>query len=65
VVDTFVPELDDVQRAAVEALRANSSFAVDGHGVLADRADRYRRELDSNTVAQIEEPAGDLYEQVR
>jgi Sulfotransferase family len=46
-------------------IRANSSYAVDQHGVLADRVDVYRRELDADTIARIDELAGDLYDRVR
>ena len=43
-------------------IRANSSGAVDRHGILAERAGAYREVLDRDTIARIEEVAGDLYE---
>lgn len=39
-------------------IRANSSFAVDRHGVLPER----RGEVDTATAAQVQTLAGDLYE---
>jgi hypothetical protein len=45
-------------------IRANSNFAVDGHGILRERTTAYRDLLDSDAVALIEEAAGDLYDRV-
>lgn len=42
-------------------IRANSSEAVERYGVLSERASTYRDSLDGETVARIEELAGDLY----
>jgi hypothetical protein len=47
------------------AIRANSSDAVERHGVLRDRAHAYRDRLDPATIARIDELAGELYEQAR
>jgi hypothetical protein len=46
-------------------IRANSSFHVERHGILADRASAYRDGLDRDTIARIEDTAGDLYEHIR
>jgi hypothetical protein len=46
-------------------IRANSSDAVQGYGVRAERTDAYRTTLESETIGRIEEHAGDLYERVR
>jgi Sulfotransferase family len=43
-------------------IRANSSFPVERHGVLTERMTAYRERLDPETIAQIEELAGDLYD---
>jgi len=43
-------------------IRANSSFPVERNGVLTERTIAYRDRLDAETIAQIEELAGDLYE---
>jgi hypothetical protein len=43
-------------------IRANSTAAVDGHGILPGRVSAYRDVLDGETIARIEESAGDLYE---
>jgi Sulfotransferase family len=43
-------------------IRANSSFPVDRPGILDDRIQAYRESLDSDTLARIDELAGDLYE---
>jgi hypothetical protein len=45
-------------------IRANSSDRVERHGVLDDRLDAYREDLDAATAARIEELAGDLYDRV-
>jgi hypothetical protein len=45
-------------------IRANSNFAVDGHGILRERTTAYRDLLDADAVARIEEAAGDIYERV-
>ncbi|HKP17935.1 MAG TPA: sulfotransferase [Gaiellaceae bacterium] len=42
-------------------IRANSSDAVQRHGVLRDRTSAYRERLDAATIARIDELAGDLY----
>ena len=47
-----------------QSIRANSNFAIDGHGVLPERTTAYRDVLDSDAVALIEQAAGDLYERV-
>jgi hypothetical protein len=46
-------------------IRANSSDSVQGYGVRAERTDAYRTTLERETIARIEEHAGDLYERVR
>jgi hypothetical protein len=46
-------------------IRANSSEPVRRYGVLPDRAERWREDLDPRTVATIEEATGDLYERAR
>jgi Sulfotransferase family len=46
-----------------QSIRADSSHPVERHGILADRADSYRRLLDPETISQVEELAGDAYEQ--
>jgi hypothetical protein len=43
-------------------IRANSTDAVDGHGILQGRVNAYRDLLDRETIARIEKSAGDLYE---
>jgi hypothetical protein len=43
-------------------IRANSSDRVEGYGVRPEHTDRWRDKLDTETVARIEELAGDLYE---
>jgi hypothetical protein len=43
-------------------IRANSSYAVEQYGVLSERVDGYRKTLDAETMARVEELAGDLYE---
>jgi hypothetical protein len=43
-------------------IRANSSAPVARHGVLADRTTAYRESLDAETIARVDELAGDLYE---
>jgi hypothetical protein len=46
-------------------IRANSSYAVEGYGILKNRTDVYRDALDADTVARVDELAGDLYERAR
>jgi Sulfotransferase family len=46
-------------------IRANSSYAVERHGVLTDRVGAYREQLDDATLARVDELAGDAYEQIR
>ena len=46
-------------------IRANSSDRVEQHGVLRDRTTAYKDALDADTIARIDELAGDLYEQAR
>jgi len=46
-------------------IRANSSEEIDRYGVVAERAEAYRNDLTGETVARIEELAGDLYERAR
>ena len=43
-------------------IRANSSDRVQGYGVRAERTEAWRDRLDAETVARVEELAGDLYE---
>ena len=43
-------------------IRANSFAAVERYGVLPERTSAYRDVLDAETIARIEEQAGDLYE---
>jgi hypothetical protein len=43
-------------------IRANSTDAVDGHGILPGRVSAYRDVLDGETITRIEESTGDLYE---
>jgi sulfotransferase family protein len=43
-------------------IRANSTEAVDAHGILPGRVSAYRDVLDSETIARIEESTDDLYE---
>jgi hypothetical protein len=43
-------------------IRANSTEPVQAYGILADRTSAYRDTLDAQTIARIEERAGDLYE---
>ncbi len=45
-------------------IRANSSESVKGYGVVRERTTAYRRALDPETIARIEERAGDLYSRV-
>ncbi|MGE5272761.1 MAG: sulfotransferase [Verrucomicrobiota bacterium] len=44
------------------AIRANSSAPVSSYGVLSDRTTAYRESLDEETIARVDELAGDLYE---
>jgi Sulfotransferase family len=44
-------------------IRANSSVAVERHGILPERTSAYRDVLDAETVARVDELAGDLYTQ--
>jgi hypothetical protein len=46
-------------------VRANSSDRIASYGVLADRTERHREVLDGQTIARIDELAGELYERVR
>jgi hypothetical protein len=43
-------------------IRANSSGRVDGYGVRPERTEAWREQLDAETIARVEELAGDLYE---
>jgi hypothetical protein len=43
-------------------IRANSSGAVDGYGILSERATAYRESLGGEAIERIEGRAGDLYE---
>jgi len=43
-------------------IRANSSYAVEGYGVLSNRTNAYLDALDEATVARVDELAGDVYE---
>jgi len=43
-------------------IRANSSAPVATYGVLSDRTTAYRDSLDEDTIARVDELAGDLYE---
>jgi hypothetical protein len=42
-------------------IRANSSDRVEGYGVRPERTEGWRDKLDAETVARVEELAGDLY----
>jgi LPS sulfotransferase NodH len=42
-------------------IRANSSAPVGSYGVLSDRTEAYRDALDEETIARVDELAGDLY----
>jgi hypothetical protein len=44
-----------------QPVRANSSQSVERYGVLPERTQAYRDSLDAETIARIEEQAGDLY----
>jgi hypothetical protein len=46
-------------------IRANSSYAVESYGILANRTDAYRDALDTATIARVDELAGDVYERAR
>jgi len=46
-------------------IRANSSYAVEGYGILSNRTEVYRNALDPATVARVDELAGDTYERAR
>jgi len=46
-------------------IRANSSEEIDRYGIVAERAEAYRDDLDGETVARIEELAWDVYERAR
>ena len=46
-------------------IRANSSDPVAGYGVLAERVEAYREVLDPDAIAQIDELAGRLYDDIR
>ena len=46
-------------------IRANSSFHVERHGILADRASPHHGGLNRDTIARIEDAAGDLYAHIR
>ena len=46
-------------------IQANSGDHVEGRGVLAERAEAWRGDLDPATVRQIDELAGDLYARAR
>jgi len=43
-------------------IRANSGAGAKGPGVLPERAEAWRDDLDRSTTARIRELAGDLYE---
>jgi hypothetical protein len=43
-------------------IRANSSNPVERYGVLRDRVDAYRQALGRETIAYIDEQAGELFE---
>ena len=42
-------------------IRANSTDAVEGYGILPERVSAYRDSLDRDTIARIDVLAGDLY----
>jgi hypothetical protein len=46
-------------------IRANSSESTDRYGIVPERVEAYRDDLAGETVARIEELAGDLYERAR
>jgi hypothetical protein len=46
-------------------IRANSSDQVQRHGVLPERTTAWKEQLDPETIARVEELAGDLYERTR
>ena len=43
-------------------IRANSSYVVEGYGILRNRTQAYRSSLDDATLARVDELAGDVYE---
>ena len=43
-------------------IRANSSYAVEGYGILSNRTDAYRDALDADDLARVDQLAGDTYE---
>ncbi len=46
-------------------IRANSSYAVEGYGILRNRTEAYRDSLDAATLARVHALAGDVYERAR
>ena len=46
-------------------IRANSSYAVEGYGILSNRTEAYRDTLDEATLHRVDELAGDVYERAR
>jgi hypothetical protein len=46
-------------------IRANSSYAVEGYGILSNRTDAYRDALDADSLTRVDELAGDTYERAR
>ena len=44
-----------------QPIRANSSESVRDYGVVSDRTTAYRTTLEPETIARVEELAGDLY----
>jgi hypothetical protein len=46
-------------------IRANSSDGVESYGVRPERTEGWREKLDGETVARVEELAGDLYERAQ
>jgi hypothetical protein len=46
-------------------IRANSSYAVEGYGILRNRTQAYRSSLDAGTLARVDDLAADVYERAR
>jgi hypothetical protein len=46
-------------------IRANSSYAVETYGILRNRTETYRSSLDDETLARVDDLAGDVYERAR
>jgi Sulfotransferase family len=46
-------------------IRANSSYTVEGYGILSNRTDAYREALDVDSIARVDQLAGDIYQRAR